>query len=321
MLLFSTNDIKAQHEIPDNIKDHISKGLVAFESAKKPEDLYTALIEFINAARIAPAFADVHYYLGETYSMLQGNAALAEKELKKYLELYPDAPDKTKITEEISLLDKAVKTKHSTSLRGIELISLKDGIYVKRINQMAYTDTDYAFYARGGINVGDKLVKINNTNITGLTLQAVINLIDKEPENRIIARVVRGGNEIPSVLIKTEKNNLENIFDLGEEDLNEIAFAESTPAIVIFWDAWSKECLDYIPMLKTAAKDYKGRLRIITVNVDENGLQSWANNISKVPTVFFIKDKKLIGTITGYQPEILKEKIDSIDKITEQFKL
>jgi hypothetical protein len=57
------------------------------------------------------------------------------------------------------------------------------------------------------------------------------------------------------------------------------------------------------------------------VNVDENGLQSWANNISKVPTVFFIKDKKLIGIITGYQPEILKEKIDSIDKITEQFKL
>lgn len=317
LLFLSSNEIKAQHEIPDNIKDHISQGLIAFDSV----NIVKAIIEFNKAIEIAPDFPDTYYYLGETYTMLQGTSFRAARNLRKYLALYPDAPDKIKVTNEIALLDEAVKTKHNSSLRGIELISLKDGIYIKGINQLAYTTTDNAFDARAAVIAGDKLVKINKTDIKGLPLQTVINIIDKEPENRIGVKVIRGGIETFAVLIKTENNKLENIFDLGEEDLWEILGNESKPVVIIFWNTWSKECRDYIPILRTATQDGKDGLKIITVNVEENNFTALACGVSKVPTVFFVKNGKQIGRISGYQPEILKEKISLIDKITDPFDL
>ncbi|HNW57812.1 MAG TPA: thioredoxin domain-containing protein [Bacteroidales bacterium] len=315
--LFSTDKLAAQHEIPDNIKDYISKGVSAFDSV----NIAKAITEFNKAKDIAPDFADTYYYLGETYSLVPGAAARASRSLKKYLELYPDAPDKLKVTDEIAVLEKAVKTKHNTSLRGIELISLRSGIYVKSINQLAYTNTDFAFDARAGVIAGDKLIKINDKDITGLPLQTVIDIIDKEPGNRVLAKIIRGGAETSAVMIKTEKNYPENIFDLGEEDLSEIINAESKPAVVVFWNTWSNECKDYLAILKAAASDKKDSIRIITINVEENVYTTWSCGVSKVPTVLFAKDKKLFGSITGYQPEILKEKIGTIDKITDPFNL
>lgn len=315
--MFSTNKLAAQQEIPDNIKDLISKGVSAFDSV----NIAKAITEFNKAIEIAPDFADTYYYLGETYSILPGAASRASKCLKKYLDLYPEAPDKAKIAEEIAVLDKAVKTKHNTSLRGIELISLKSGIYVKSINQMAYTDTDFAFDARAGVIAGDKLIKIKDKDITGMPLQTVIDIIDGIPGNKVAVKVIRGGTEAFAVMIKTEKNYPENIFDLGEEDLWEKLSDESKPRIIVFWNTWSKECGDYLTILKAAALDNKDNLMIITVNVEENVYTAWACNISKVPTVYFAKGNKLIGRITGYQPEILKEKIRTIDKITDQFDL
>jgi len=317
MLLFSANKLAAQHEIPDNIKDHISRGVSAFDSV----NIAKAIIEFNKAINIAPDFADTYYYLGETHSILPGTAARAARNLRKYLELYPDAPEKTKVSEEIVVLDQAVKTKHNSSLRGIELMSLKDGIYVKSMNQLAYTNMDFAFDARAGVIAGDKLIKINDKDITGLPLQTVINMIDNEPENRIATKVIRGGIETFAIMIKTEKNYPENIFDLGEEDLWEIVGNETKPVVIVFWNMWSKECNDYIPILKTSAQNNADSIKIITVNVEENNFTAWACGISKVPTVLFVKNKNQIGRITGYQPEILKEKIGSINKITEQFDL
>lgn len=315
--MFSTNKLAAQHEIPDNIKDLISNGVSAFDSV----NIARAITEFNKAIEIAPDFADTYYYLGETYSIVPGAAARSSRYLKKYLELYPEAPDKAKVTEEIAVLDKAVKTKHNTSLRGIELISLKSGIYVRSINQMAYTNTDFAFDARAGVIAGDKLIKIKDKDITGLPLQTVIDIIDEVPGNKVAVKVIRGGTETFAVMIKTEKNYPENIFDLGEEDLSELINAESKPTIVVFWNTWSNEYKDYLAILKDAARDKKDSIRIITINVEENIFTPWLCGINKVPTVLFAKDKKLAGSISGYQPEILKEKISSIDKITDQFNL
>lgn len=317
MLFFSSSEIKAQHEIPDNIKVHISQGLAAFDSV----NVFKAISEFNNAAKLAPDFADTYYYLGKAYSVLQGTSYRAARNLKKYLDLYPDAPDKIKITNEISLLDEAVKTKHNSSLRGIELISLKDGVYVKNINQMAYTNTDFAFDARAGVCFGDKLVKINKTDITGLPLQTIIDIIDKEPANRFPVKVIRGGTETFAVVIKTKDNQLENILDLGEEDLWEVLGAESKPVVIVFWNKWSHECQNYIPILKDAVQNNMDGLKIITVNVEENNFTAFACGVNKVPIVFFIKNGNQIGRISGYNPEILKEKIASIGIITEPFDL
>jgi len=54
--------MKAQQEMPDAIKDHIMQGIAAFEASKTPADIDKALLEFNEAAKIAPDYPDVHYY-------------------------------------------------------------------------------------------------------------------------------------------------------------------------------------------------------------------------------------------------------------------
>jgi tetratricopeptide (TPR) repeat protein len=132
--LFSANIIIAQQEIPDNIKDQILKGITALESAKIPVDIDEALALFEEAILLAPKYPDAHYFLGKTLSLIQGNSGKAVKELKKYLEMSPEAPDKEKVLGEIAKLEEAIKIKNKSYLMGLSLIKLSDGIYIRQVS-------------------------------------------------------------------------------------------------------------------------------------------------------------------------------------------
>ncbi len=156
----------AQQEIPDNIKDQILNGTTALESAKVPQDIENALILFNQAAELAPDYPDVHYFLGKTLSLMQGSTGKAVTELKKYLELYPEAPDKEKVNEEIKELEKSIGLNKNSYLMGISLMELSDGIYVRKVSP------NYPSYGRRGvpIKVGDQIVQINDIDVTGYSL-------------------------------------------------------------------------------------------------------------------------------------------------------
>ena len=327
MLLLASNEIKAQHEIPDNIKDHISQGITAFESAKTPTDIDNALLEFNEAAKIAPNNPDVHYYLGKTYSLLQGNAGRASNEFKKYLKLYPDAPDKTEITQDIDRLNKIIETSRLSTVLGIQLVSLHDGIYIRKIQHNSYNANATA--SRLGtrdplfvVKEGDKLVKVNDVDISGLSLDDVLKLFDKYPEKTLVpVIIIRGGTENRSNFGRSIKTKINNVTDLGEEDLNVIIADSKVPVIVVFWNLGNAECKKYMPDIIREANTCKESLKIITVNVNENVNISSDFNVTEIPSILYFKEGKLIGKITQYQPELFKEKTESIYSISESFGL
>jgi thioredoxin 1 len=326
-LLFLPTEIKAQQEIPDNIKDHISQGISAFESAKTPADIDKALFEFNEAAKIAPENPDVHYYLGKTYSLLQGNSGRAVNEFKKYLKLYPDAPEKSEITEDIDKLNKVIETSRLSTVLGVELVSLHDGIYIRKIYQNSYNANATA--SRLGtrdptfiVKEGDKLLKVNDTDISGLPLAEVLRLFDKYPEKSLVSvMVVRGGTEHLSHFGRSIKTKINNVSDLGEEDLNAIVADAKVPVIVIFWNPGDAECKKYLPDIMRAANTSKESIKLITVSVNENATISSEFNVTEIPSILYFKQGKLFGKINKYQPELFKEKTESINSISEPFGL
>lgn len=65
----------------------------------------TALFSFLKAVELNKKYADAYFNLGRLYEETKENA-LACQYYKKYIELYPDAPDKEVVNKKIKILEK-----------------------------------------------------------------------------------------------------------------------------------------------------------------------------------------------------------------------
>ena len=112
-------------------------------------------------------------------------------------------------------------------------------------------------------------------------------------------------------------------------DGKEITFKEAVqqgPVIVSFWATWCKPCQSELEALKDLEDSWKNKVRIIAVSIDDARAMAkvkslvkgkkWpfevlldpnkelykAFNISAIPHVLVINDKKVVWTHSGYMP-------------------
>lgn len=85
-----------------------------------------------------------------------------------------------------------------------------------------------------------------------------------------------------------------NFNDLLEKSVN-------TPVLIDFWAAWCGPCRMLTPVVEQLAKDTEGKAIIGKVNVDEEEELSQKFNVSSIPTVVIIKDKKVVSKSIGYK--------------------
>ncbi len=73
----------------------------------------------------------------------------------------------------------------------------------------------------------------------------------------------------------------------------------TVPVLVDFWAEWCGPCKMIAPVLDEIARDYKDRLQIVKVNVDENNDTPAKFNIRGIPTLLLFKDGALAATKVG----------------------
>ncbi len=69
--------------------------------------------------------------------------------------------------------------------------------------------------------------------------------------------------------------------------------------LVDFWAKWCGPCHGMIPILEACASEYKGRVRIVKVDVDENPRTAERYEIRTIPTLIFFREGKPIEVIHG----------------------
>ncbi len=76
---------------------------------------------------------------------------------------------------------------------------------------------------------------------------------------------------------------------------------DDTPVLVDFWAPWCGPCRQLAPTLEAVADQEAGRIRIVTVNVDENPKIAARFGIRALPTLLLMKQGEVISSRFGVQ--------------------
>ena len=94
---------------------------------------------------------------------------------------------------------------------------------------------------------------------------------------------------------------------LNEANFDQEVLKSDLPVMVDFWAVWCGPCTVLSPIVAELGEDYKGKIKVGKVNVDENNALASRYGVMSIPTLKFFKGGKLVGEMIGAAPKAALE--------------
>src|ERR1700752_2526386 len=86
---------------------------------------------------------------------------------------------------------------------------------------------------------------------------------------------------------------------LTDDNFEREVSSSEIPILVDFWADWCGPCWLMNPILEEIAQDYRGKVKVGKLNVDENPKATSPHGIRSIPTLIIYKNGKPIDKIIG----------------------
>jgi thioredoxin 1 len=91
----------------------------------------------------------------------------------------------------------------------------------------------------------------------------------------------------------------ENITNVSESSFEQEVLKSDVPVLVDFWAEWCGPCKMIAPVLDEVSNDYKGRVKICKLNVDDHGAVAAKYGVRGIPTLLLLKGGSVAATKVG----------------------
>lgn len=88
--------------------------------------------------------------------------------------------------------------------------------------------------------------------------------------------------------------------NITDKDFEEKVLKSATPVLVDFWAPWCGPCKMAEPILEELSEEYKDKVAVLKVDVDQNPDNSGKLGIMSIPTTVLFKGGKEIGRQVGF---------------------
>jgi thioredoxin 1 len=100
------------------------------------------------------------------------------------------------------------------------------------------------------------------------------------------------------------------VFEVNDASFDQEVLQSEQPVLVDFWAVWCGPCKAIAPIVDGVAATFAGKLKVVKVNVDENGATPSRYGIRGIPALLFFKGGKVVDQVVGYKPqEEIEEKV------------
>ena len=89
-------------------------------------------------------------------------------------------------------------------------------------------------------------------------------------------------------------------FTVNDSDFEEKILKSDLPVLVDFWAVWCAPCKMAEPVLEELSEEYKDKIKIAKLDVDNNQKSTGNYDVMSIPTTILFKDGKEVGRQIGF---------------------
>ena len=103
------------------------------------------------------------------------------------------------------------------------------------------------------------------------------------------------------------------VLEVSDATFDQEVLKSTQPVLVDFWAVWCGPCKAIAPVVEGVAAAYAGKLKVVKVNVDQNGATPSRYNVRGIPSLLFFKGGQVTDQVVGFVAQnVIEEKVQRL---------